>query len=96
LRLNGGRPHRNRYGKRDRQRMAKLLPQPCAACLQRPRCVAHKYSSRKNAGSTNPIGQRFAPSSAGGSIGRAHGVLANAARCCSAATGQFLKSIRCF
>jgi hypothetical protein len=44
----------------------------------------------------NPIGQRFAPSSVGRSIGRAHGGLANAERCCSAATGQFLKSIHCF
>jgi hypothetical protein len=44
----------------------------------------------------NPVGQRFAPSSGGGSIGRAHGMLANAERCCSAATGQFLKSIHCF
>jgi hypothetical protein len=44
----------------------------------------------------NLIGQRFAPSSVGGSIGRGHRALANAERCCSAATGQFLKSIHCF
>jgi hypothetical protein len=53
LRLDSGRHHRDGYRKADCQRMPELLPQPCAVCLRRPRCVAHECHSRNNASVTN-------------------------------------------